>query len=268
MFDGILVQVLSIGSLALLFGGLLGFSAKKFAVRLDPRVEKITGVLPSVNCGGCGFAGCAQFADAVVKGDATYKGCPVGGASVAGQIAEIMGVDPVAADKKVAFVKCNGIDANVKFNYSYDGPRSCIAASQLATGGNKSCTYGCLGLSSCKNICPFDAIKMVDGIAVVDSKKCTACGKCVGVCPRSLIEIVSEKDTVRVACSSRDSGKTVRENCRSGCIGCSLCQKVCESEAIKVENNIAKVNYEKCTHCLVCVGKCPVKAIKTTELRA
>jgi len=261
MFEGVLVQVLSIGGLALVFGGLLGFSAKKFHVKVDPRVEKIVDALPKVNCGGCGFANCSIFAEAVVSETASYKGCPAGGAATAGEIARTMGVNPVESERKVAFVRCNGVDANVKRNYIYDGPQSCIAAAQLATGGNKGCSYGCLGLSSCKNVCPFDAIKMVDKVSVIDEKKCTACGKCVPVCPKGLIEIVPEKSTVRVACKSQDMGKQVRINCRAGCIGCSLCQRACPSGAITVENSLAKIDYDKCTMCMECVGKCPVMAI-------
>jgi len=262
MFDGILLQVVSVGGLALVFGALLGFAAKKFAVRVDPRVEKIVDVLPKVNCGGCGFANCSLFAEAVITDDASYKGCPAGGSAAANEIAKTMGVDPVESERKTAFIKCDGVDANVRRNYIYDGPKSCIAASQLATGGNKSCTYGCIGLFSCKNICPFDAVRIVDGLAVIDSKKCTACNKCVAVCPRNLIEIVSEKNSVRVLCNSRDVGKVVRANCRSGCIVCLICVKVCEAGAVSIEDNLAKIDYEKCTHCMACVNKCPVKAIK------
>jgi len=265
MFETILFQVLSIGGLALVFGALLGFSARKFAVKVDPRVEKIVDVLPKVNCGGCGFANCAIFAEAVIKETASYKGCPAGGSSAANEIAKTMGLDPVESERKAAFIKCDGVDANVKRNYNYDGPKSCIAASQLATGGNKACTYGCIGLFSCKNICPFDAIRIVDSLAVVDSKKCTACGKCVPVCPRNLIEIMSETSKVRVLCNSKDIGKVVRANCRSGCIGCSICQKVCEPGAITMKDNLAIIDYEKCTACMACVNKCPVKAIKTAS---
>ena len=262
MIEGLLAQVLSIGGLALVFGGLLGFSAKKFAVKVDPRVEKIVDVLPKVNCGGCGFANCSIFAEAVIQDTASYKGCPAGGAFAAKEIAKTMGFDPVESERKTAFVKCDGVDANIKRNYNYDGPKSCIAASQLATGGNKACTYGCIGLFSCKNICPFDAIRIVDSLAVVDSKKCTACGKCVPVCPRHLIEIMPETSKVRVLCNSKDIGKVVRANCRSGCIGCSICVKICESGAIKMEDNLAVIDHEKCTACMACVNKCPVKAIK------
>jgi len=266
MFEGILFQVLAVGGLALVFGALLGFSAKKFAVRVDPRVEKIVDALPKVNCGGCGFANCSLFAEAVITDGASYKGCPAGGPTAANEIARTMGVDPVASEKKVAFIKCHGVDANVKRNYIYDGPKSCIAASQLATGGNKACAYGCIGLFSCQNICPFDAVSIDDGLAVIDARKCTACGKCIAVCPRNLIEIVAEKNGVRVMCNSLDTGKVVRANCRSGCIGCAICQKVCPEGAIKIENNLAIIDYDKCTSCMACVNKCPMKTIVATGL--
>lgn len=261
MLEGILYPVLSIGGLALIFGAILGFSAKKFAVKTDPRVEKIMSALPGANCGGCGFPGCAIFAEAVAKEDASYKGCPPGGATTAAKIAENMGIDATVSARKVAFVKCNGNCDSTKRNYIYDGPKSCVAASQLATGGNKSCATGCLGLASCKNACPFDAIKMVDTIAVIDRKKCTSCGKCVAVCPKNLIEIVPDKSKVRVACNTTDKGKLVRENCRAGCIGCNICQKTCKFGAITLENNLAHVDYDKCTLCMECVNKCPSKAI-------
>jgi len=262
MLNAILFPILSVGGLALLFGIILGFSAKKFAVESDPKVDRIIKVLPGANCGGCGFPGCSVFAERVVTGDASYRGCSPGGPSTAAEIASEMGIDAAPFSRKVAFIKCNGSEDNIKRNYKYDGPKSCVSASQLATGGNKTCSYSCIGLESCKNACQFDAIKMVDSIAVVISEKCTACGRCVKACPKNLIEIVPEKSTVRVLCNSRDKAKAVRENCRAGCIGCMLCQKNCKEGAITVVDNIAHIDYEKCTQCMECVNKCPSKAIK------
>ncbi|MCL2436551.1 MAG: RnfABCDGE type electron transport complex subunit B [Clostridiales bacterium] len=261
VFD-ILLPVLSIAGLALLFGGLLGFAGKKFHVDVDPKVEQIQNVLPGANCGGCGLPGCGVFADAVAKGTADYSGCPVAGSDAAIQIAAIMGIEASVSERKVAFIKCNGVDDNVKRNYIYSGPTSCISASQLALGGSKACAYACLGLESCKNACPFDAVNMVDGIAEIDTVKCVACGKCVDACPKNLIDMVYDKAKIRVMCNSRDKGKTVKDNCRAGCIACTLCQKNCSEEAIVIENNIAIIDYDKCTLCGVCVDKCPTKSIK------
>ncbi|MDR0249389.1 MAG: RnfABCDGE type electron transport complex subunit B [Oscillospiraceae bacterium] len=263
MLPEILYPFISIGALALCFGALLGFSAKKFAVVPNEKAERIKGILPGANCAACGYAGCAAFALAVAEepGIYTYTTCPVGGPDTAAAIARVLGVEAAAANRCAAFIKCNGKDENVKRNYIYDGPKSCIAASQLATGGNKSCAYSCIGLASCKNACPFDAIRIVDSIAVVNPKKCMACGKCVAVCPKKLIEIVPNKNRVRVLCNSGDTSKLVRANCRAGCIGCTLCQKACEAGAITVKDNIAHIDYEKCTLCNKCAQKCPAKAI-------
>jgi len=262
MFLEIILPIISIAALALVFGGLLGFASKKFYVEVDPKVEQIQAILPGVNCGGCGLPGCGMFAQSVADGKANYDGCPVAGAEGALAIAAVLGIEASASARKIAFVMCNGIDDNVKRNYNYSGPRSCIAASQLALGGNKACTYACIGLASCKNACPFDAVNIVDSVSVIDEAKCTACGKCVEVCPKKLIDIMPEKGRVRVMCNSKDKGKVVRENCRAGCIGCMLCQKACEFDAVIIENNIATIDYEKCTMCNACVGKCPTKAIK------
>jgi electron transport complex protein RnfB len=262
MLESILIPVLCVGGLALIFGLILGLSARKFAIEPDPDVERIISVLPGANCGGCGFPSCGMFAQRVVNGDAAYNGCPAGGADTAAEIARQIGVDADAPSRKVAFIKCNGSNDNIRINYIYDGPKSCVAASQLATGGNKSCSYSCIGLESCKHACPFGAIKMSRGIAVVIREKCTACGKCVSICPKSLIEIVPDKSKVRVLCNSSDKGKTVRINCRAGCIACGICQKTCREGAVSLENNIAKIDYEKCTLCGECVTKCPTKTIK------
>ena len=265
MLESILYPVFCLGGLALLFGVILGFSAKKFAVENNPAVDRIINVLPGANCGGCGSPGCAVFAERVVDGQADYRDCPPGGPSVASEIAKQMGIDATLSNRKVAFIKCFGTNDNIKRNYIYDGPKSCISASQLATGGNKTCTYSCIGLEGCKNACPFNAIKMVDSIAVVIREKCTACGKCIKACPKNLIDIVPDMNKVRVACNSRDKARMVKESCRAGCFGCNLCIKACKEGAITVTDNIAVIDYEKCVQCGECVGKCPAKAIKVVK---
>ena len=262
MLENIFFPLISIGSLSLVFGALLGFSAKKFAVRADPKVESIHRALPGTNCGGCGFPGCSVFAEAVSKNEVNYNGCAPGGNDAAAKIAETMGIDPAKSARKVAFIKCDGKEDNVNRNYIYDGPKSCVAAAQLATGGNKTCSYSCVGLESCKNACLFDAIKIVDSIAIVDPQKCTACGKCIAACPKNLIELVPDRYKIRVLCNSRDIGRFVRRNCRAGCTGCGLCQKACPMQAVKVADNVAHIDYSLCISCLSCIEACPTKTIK------
>ena len=257
----ILLAAAIVGGAGLFIGIFLGVSGKKFAVEVDEREEAILDVLPGNNCGGCGYAGCSGLAAAIAQGKADVGGCPVGGASVAGKIGEIMGVDASASERKTAFVKCGGTCEKTKSEYEYYGIKDCIMASQMQDGGAKGCAYGCLGYGSCVDACPFDAIHIVDGVAVVDKEACKACGKCVAACPRKLIEIVPYDMKHLVKCNSKDKGKDVMKACKVGCIGCKMCEKACQFDAVKVLDNVAHIDPEKCTGCGACAAKCPKKDI-------
>ncbi|EOC99833.1 RnfABCDGE type electron transport complex subunit B [Caldisalinibacter kiritimatiensis] len=258
--NSILSAVLTLGGLGLLFGIGLAIASKVFAVEVDPKVEAIREALPGANCGACGYPGCDGFASAVAAGKAPVNGCPVGGAESAGKIGEIMGVNAEAGEKKVARVKCKGNNSVSKERYEYKGIEDCKAAAMVA-GGNKACEYGCLGFGTCVDACNFDAIKIIDGVAVIDPEKCTGCGNCVDACPKSVIEMVPYSQKVFVDCNSKDFGKEVKQSCTVGCIGCQLCVKACPFDAIEFENNLPKINYDKCKNCMLCAEKCPTKAI-------
>lgn len=249
------------GVVALLLGLFLGFAGEAFKVEVDPKEEAINGCLPGNNCGGCGYAGCSGLAAAIAKGEAPVNQCPVGGDSVAAQIAEIMGVEAESGTKKVAFVKCGGTCEKAKNDYEYTGIEDCAAMAFVPGGGPKTCKYGCLGYGSCVKACPFDAIHVVDGVAVVDKDKCKACSKCIAACPKGLIELVPYDAAHIVQCSSKDKGKAVMDACSVGCIGCGICAKNCPEGAIVVENNIAHIDQDKCTGCGICATKCPKKCI-------
>lgn len=258
---GIILAAVIVGGTGILIGFFLGIAGEKLKVEVDPREEAITEVLPGNNCGGCGYAGCSGLAAAIVKGEAEVGGCPVGGDPVAAKVAEIMGVEAGASVKKVAFVKCAGTCEKAKKDYEYYGEEDCAMLAFVPNGGPKSCNYGCLGFGNCVKECPFDAIHVVDGIAVVDKEACKACGKCVAACPKNLIEIVPYEAKQKVQCASKGKGKEVMAACSVGCIGCKLCEKNCPSEAITVTDNIAHIDYEKCTGCGICAEKCPKKII-------
>lgn len=258
----ILYAALSLGILGLVFGTLLGFASKKFKVEVDPRIPQIRECLPSANCGGCGYAGCDAYAEAVVTGEAKGNLCSVGGSKVAQSIGDLLGVSVDLTHRKTAFVKCGGTCEKAKNNYEYNGIDNCLEASLLVGGGAKKCSYGCLGLASCVKVCDFGALEIVDGIAKVNKEKCTMCGACIKICPKGLIEEVPYDNNVRVFCNSNDNGKLVRESCSAGCIGCKICEKNCPNEAVKIENFLAKVDYDKCTNCEACTVKCPTKAIR------
>ena len=258
---GIILAAVIVGGTGLFIGVFLGVAGKKFAVEVDEREEAILGVLPGNNCGGCGYAGCSGLAAAIVKGEAEVGGCPVGGAPVAAKVGEIMGVAAGAQVHEVAFVKCGGDCEKAKQEYEYHGLSDCTMVNMMQDGGPKACSYGCLGDGSCVQACPFDAIHIVNGVAVVDKEACKACGKCVAVCPKHLIEIVPYDQKHLVKCNSQDKGKAVMQACTAGCIGCKMCEKACKFEAVTVENNIAHIDYEKSKDCGACAVKCPKKVI-------
>ncbi|MGL4738652.1 MAG: RnfABCDGE type electron transport complex subunit B [Cellulosilyticaceae bacterium] len=259
IFD-VLNPVLAIGGLGLLFGVGLGVAAKKFAVPVDERVGAVKEHLPGANCGGCGFAGCEAFAKAVVAGDAKVMGCPVCNDEQVSAIATVMGQEAITSVQCKAFVKCKGHLVVAPFKYHYSGVTSCEQA-QLIGGGPKKCSYGCLGFGSCAMKCAFDAITIEDGLAIVDQTKCTGCGSCIAACPRKIIELKPESTRYRVACASQEKGKEVKATCEVGCIGCSLCIKQCESQAISLVGNCAVIDPELCTKCGKCEAKCPTHAI-------
>ncbi len=258
--QSILIATVAVAIIGLLIGVLLVIVGNKFKVETDPREAAVREFLPGNNCGGCGYAGCDAMAAAIVAGEAPVSGCPVGGDPVAEQIANIMGVEAEEGEKKVAFVKCGGDCEHAVPKCNYIGIRDCASAMASSISPWK-CDYGCLGFGSCAAACPFDAIHVINGVARVDSARCKACGKCITACPKHLIEFVPADAPHAVACSNKDRGPAVKKVCSSGCIGCRLCEKQCEAGAIKVENNVAHIDYEKCTGCGKCVEKCPAGAI-------
>ncbi len=254
--QSILIATVAVGVIGLLIGLLLIMVDKKFKVEVDEKELAVRSYLPGNNCGACGYAGCDAMAAAIAKGEAPVNGCPVGGSAVAEEIAQVMGVEAEEAEKHVAFVKCSGDCSKAVQKCNYIGIHDC----KSAAGSGLSpwaCDYGCLGFGSCVKACPFDAIHVIDGVAVVDRAKCKACGQCVSACPKHLIEIIPYKAAYAVGCSNRDRGPAVKKVCSSGCIGCKLCEKQCEHDAIHVENNVASIDYGKCTGCGKCAEKCP-----------
>ena len=258
--NAILIATITVGAIGLLIGILLIMVDKKFKVEVDEKELAVREFLPGNNCGACGFAGCDAMAAAIAKGEAPVNGCPVGGAAGAEQIAKIMGVEAEEAERKVAFVKCSGTSDKAVQKCNYVGIHDCNAA--VGAGISPwACDYGCLGFGSCAAVCPFDAIHVIDGVAVVDRTKCKACTKCVAACPKHLIEIVPDKAKYAVSCSNKDRGPAVKKVCTSGCIGCKLCEKQCEHDAIHVDGNVAAIDYEKCVGCGKCAEKCPAQNI-------
>lgn len=257
----VLITVALVGGIGLFIGLFLGIAAIIFKVKVDEKEEAVLSALPGNNCGGCGFPGCSGLAAAIAKGEAAVNTCPVGGEPVGARIAEIMGVEAGESVHRVAFVRCQGDCEKVTLDYEYTGIQDCRMLSFVPNGGAKSCNYGCLGFGSCVSVCPFDAIHVVNGVAVVDKEACKACGKCVEICPKHLISLIPYEATTKVACSNQEKGPITMKACTVGCIGCQICKKNCPADAITIDSFLAAIDYEKCTGCGICRGKCPKGAI-------
>lgn len=271
----ILIAVIVLGAIGLIAAFVLYIVAKKFAVKEDPRIGKISEVLPQANCGGCGFPGCGGMASACVKaadaGSLEGLSCPVGGQQVMDKIAAILGMEVGAAAPKLAVVRCNGTCANRPKVAVYDGVRSCRVQNTVSSG-ETACAYGCLGCGDCVSACQFGAISMnpETGIPEVNADKCTACGACAKACPRNIIEIRHVKGTkkmgIYVACMNQEKGAAAMKACSAACIACGKCEKVCPFDAVHVQNNVAYVDPDKCKMCRKCEDECPKNVIHALNM--
>ena len=256
------VAVLSV--LGIVFGVILTIAAKIFHVEVDERIDQVKECLGGANCGACGYAGCAALAEAIVKGEAKPTACAPAGEKGAKAIAKIMGVEAETGERMVARVICQGKDGVALERYTYDGTPSCLNAVGMA-GGPKLCRFACVGLGDCMRHCAFGAIKIVDGLCVIDEEKCTACGNCVANCPRRAIQLMPVSQKTIVRCRNSDTAREARSQCMHACIGCGRCKKECPSDAIVVENGFARIDPAKCTKCGACAKVCPCQCITFDE---
>lgn len=259
----VLIAVGILFAVGLVAAVVLALASHYMKVPTDEKAVKIRDCLPGANCGACGYTGCDGYAEALAKGKAEPNLCIPGGSGVANAISKILGVEASEMVKKVAYVHCNGTKDVTDTSSDYDGYRTC-AAMCLVCGGPNKCKFGCLGCGDCANACPTDAICVKDGIARINPTKCIGCGKCVKTCPKNIISLVVADSRVAVSCSSKDPGAATRKNCTNGCIACKKCEKTCPYGAITVENNLAKIDYSKCTGCGMCHDVCPAKCISAT----
>lgn len=269
----ILIAIGILGGLGLIFGLVLAVASKVFYVETDPRLDELNECLPGANCGGCGYAGCGGYAEAVLKGEAAIGKCASGGDECAAKMAEIMGVKAEKTVRRVAMVRCSGYkrkDAEGKTiglmeKGNYEGIHDCLAATKVGGRGHTICKYGCLGFGNCVEACKYDAIHVVDGVARVDFDKCVGCMSCAAVCPRGIISSVEYGEHIVISCSSHAKGNVTTRGCTLGCIGCGLCKKVCPKGAITLDRNLAVIDYTKCDNCGLCVNVCPKKMIRNAS---
>lgn len=262
MFEAYALPVIIITLAGLACAVVLAIAAKYMFVPQVEGFDEIRAALPGANCGACGYAGCDDYAKVLATDHSTPTNlCPVGGTNTAVEISALLGVEAGTVEEKAAFVECSGTTGCTKYIMDYQGIPTC-EASNLFYQGRGMCSHSCSGYGDCVKVCKFDALHIIDGIAVVDRLRCTACGMCVKKCPNRLIKLAPRAAKVFVACSSNEKGAHTRKNCSAGCIGCKKCEKVCPTGAILVADNLARIDQSKCTVCGACVESCPVHVIK------
>ncbi|PKM84136.1 MAG: ferredoxin [Firmicutes bacterium HGW-Firmicutes-11] len=258
-----LIPVGIVAIIGLLAGAILTIAAKFMEVKLDQTAAEVLAALPGANCGACGYAGCEDYANALAKDEehlVKANLCTPGGNAVALAVSELLGIEFEGASSRIAIMKCSGSRERTSYTMDYQGIKTC-KANKLFYRGRGTCEMACLGFGDCEAVCEYDAIKMENGIAVINPVKCVGCGLCAKACPSLLIEIVPDKTRVVVGCSSIDTGAATSKICTIGCIACKQCEKACKFDAIHVINNHAVIDYTKCTNCTLCAKVCPTKVI-------
>ena len=245
----ILNSVLVTGIFMAALGGILAFflaiADKRLYVYEDPRISEVEELLPHSNCGACGTAGCRNFAERVVLGQIEPGCCTVNTSDQNERIASLLGVAMGDVEKRVARLACAGGKHVAKMRAKYAGLSSCRAAT-VAGGGGKSCSWGCLGLGDCADVCEFDAIQMDEhGLPVVDLVKCTACGDCVDICPKNLFSIHGVTHKLWMACRNEDDGDAAEAACEVACTACGRCVVDAKPGLISLEHNLAVIDYAK-----------------------
>ena len=258
--SSIIFAVLAVSVIGVVCAVMLSVVSKVMAIKTDPLVEALRALLPGANCGACGFAGCDGYAAALAAEEKTNL-CTPGGPDVSRRISEELGVGFEAVTTRAAVMHCRGDCTVCQDKMEYAGIKSCAAA-KIHFGGQSACVYGCIGYGDCVNACPSRAIRIVNGIAKIDTSVCTGCGLCVKTCPNSII--TTEEDSIHtvVGCSNREKGAVVRKICQRGCIACKKCERECKAGAIIVEGNLAGIDYSKCDSCGHCAEICPVRCIQ------
>ena len=255
--EKIAIVLLLVAVLTIIFTLLIVLVSFLCHVKVDEKVSAINDKLSGANCGGCGFAGCSDFAKALAEGKTDLSKCSSTSKENKTEIAKILGVEVGDTTPKFAVVCCNG-GVNAKDKFNYVGNRGC---ENTLMGGNKVCSFACIGEGTCVLSCPHGGIKVENGVAIIDRKLCEGCGACIIKCPKSIIKLIPKSSKVYVACSSKCKGKDVLGACSVGCIGCGLCAKQCPNGAISMVDNLPIIDYTKCTGCGICAEKCPKKCI-------
>jgi RnfABCDGE-type electron transport complex B subunit len=257
-----LIAIVFMAGLGLVLASMLVFANRRLYVYENPKIDEVEELLPHANCGACGTAGCRAFAEKLVEGELQPGACTVNSVEMNQVIADFLGVDLGSGEKLVARLACAGGNNVALRHGDYQGVDSCRAAA-LVGGGGKGCTWGCLGLGDCEEVCDFDAIVMNrQELPVVDADLCTACGDCVDICPRDLFSLQPASHHLWVACKNLEKGEAAEAECAVACNACGRCALDAPENLISIKNNLAVVDYSKNSLASqVAIERCPTGAI-------
>ncbi|WP_298067971.1 RnfABCDGE type electron transport complex subunit B [uncultured Mailhella sp.] len=263
----VLSSILTLAGLGFLAAALLAVASRVFAVHEDPLVARVSETLPGANCGGCGYAGCEGYAQAVVHNPAIPPNlCVVGGAKTASALGALTGKLTSEMEPLTAYRRCDKNAGQVARRFDYKGIPSCAAAAALHQGSDQ-CGFSCLGFGDCVKECITESLHIENGAAVVNETTCIGCGKCVKVCPRDVLQLIPKRARVAITCSTKDKLKAVTDVCKVGCIHCEKCVKVCPAQAIVMENGRIQIDQKRCLDygdscALACARACPRKILR------
>ena len=262
----IFVAVAFMSILGLMLASILVVANKRLFVLEDPRIDQVEELLPHANCGACGTAGCRPFAELLVKREIDPGKCTVNSKDMNQVIANFLGVAMGDQEKQVARLACAGGTHVAYIRASYGGINSCRAAA-MVSGGGKGCSWGCLGMGDCEQVCDFKAIHMNRyGLPIVSESDCTACNDCVEVCPKDLFSLQPVGHQLWVACKNREFGDEAEDECSVICTACGRCAQDSPEGLIEIRDNLAVIDYSKNSLASrVAIERCPTGAIVWLE---
>ncbi len=262
----IFVAVAFMSVLGLMLASILVVANKRLFVFEDPRIDQVEELLPHANCGACGTAGCRPFAELLVKREIEPGKCTVNSKDMNQVIANFLGVAMGNQEKQVARLACAGGSHVAYIRASYGGINSCRAAA-MVSGGGKGCSWGCLGLGDCEQVCDFKAIHMNRyGLPIVSESDCTACNDCVEVCPKDLFSLQPISHQLWVACNNQEFGDEAEAECSVICTACGRCVQDSPEGLIEIRDNLAVIDYSKNSLASrIAIERCPTGAIVWLE---
>jgi len=237
-------------------------AAASFATLRASRGEarrRLRAALPGWDCGACGSPDCSDFADRLKSGLARPAQCEALDRESAERVDALLGGE--GGDASVAVIACAGVHGLTRPRFSYDGLKDCRSAASFY-GGDRGCSFACLGYGDCVVTCPVGAISVRDGLARIDPDRCDGCGDCVASCPNGAIRMVRDRNSWYVACNSTETADVKTLTCDAACDACRICERLSGNGEFRVSDNLARaVDVSTGTHDEIAAA-CPRACIR------